>query len=76
MTLPKGHLFIICQHFQRTSPVKLLGQVQLNLICSLQTKGERKFIFILGHRTKMVDMPIYGKTLLFFFSRTDSPMEG
>ena len=29
------------QHFQRTSSLKLLGQFELNFICSLQAKGKR-----------------------------------
>ena len=29
------------QHFQRTSSLKLLGQFELNYICSLQAKGEK-----------------------------------
>ena len=30
VTLAKGHLFVICLHFQRTSPLKL----QFNFSCS------------------------------------------
>ena len=33
------------QHFQSTSPLKPLGQFQLNFIFSLQAKGERKCIY-------------------------------
>ena len=33
-------LLVIRQHLQRTSPLKLLGQFQLNFICSLQAMGE------------------------------------
>ena len=29
-----------------TSSLKLLGQFELNFICSLQAKGERKFIYL------------------------------
>ena len=75
MTLAEGHLSVICLHFQRTSPLKLLGQFQLNFICSLQAKGGTKIyiyvhVYDPGHVTKMAAMPIYGKTLKIFFSRT------
>ena len=51
---------IVRQHLQKTSSLKLLGQFQLNFICSLQAIGERKFfIFGPGHITKM-PMPIHG----------------
>ena len=47
------------QHFQMTSPLKLLGQLQLNFIYNLQVKGQRKVIGPgLGHMTKMTVMPI------------------
>ena len=32
-TIAKGHSSVVCQRFQRTSPLKLLEQFQLNLIC-------------------------------------------
>ena len=35
VTLTKGHLSVVCLHFLRTSPLKLLCQFQLNVICSL-----------------------------------------
>ena len=34
------------QHFQRTSPLKLLDRFQLNFICSFQAKGKEKFIYL------------------------------
>ena len=55
MTLVKGHMSAVCQHFQRASAMQLLGQFHLNFMCSLLAKGrggggERKF----GHMIKMV----------------------
>ena len=38
MILAKGHVSVLCQHFQRASPLKLLGQFHLNFICSLLGK--------------------------------------
>ena len=40
MTLASGHMSVVCQQFQRASPLKLLGQFHLKLICSLIAKGE------------------------------------
>ena len=40
-----GQRSVVCQHFQRSSPLKLLGQFHLIFICSLLAKGERKFIY-------------------------------
>ena len=41
---PRAPASIICrQHFHRTSSLKWLCQFELNFICSLQAKGERKF---------------------------------
>ena len=60
-------LSVIRQHLQRTSPLKLLGQFQLNFICSLQAGGEgggeRTYIFGPGHMTKLSAIPIYVKKL-------------
>ena len=61
VTLSSGHSSVICLHFQRTFPLKLWGQFQLNFICSLLANGERKFILGAGHMTKMVYLLIYGK---------------
>ena len=44
-TLANGHLSVVCQHFQRASPLKPLGQVHFNFISNLLAKGERKFIY-------------------------------
>ena len=35
LTLVKGHMSVVCQHFQWASPLKLLGQFELNFICIL-----------------------------------------
>ena len=56
VTLSKGHLSVVCQHFQRASPLTLLVQFQLNFMCSFQVKRER--IFGPGQITNMVSMPI------------------
>ena len=50
MTLVKGHMSAVCQHFQRASALQLLGQFHLNFMCSLLAKRGRKF----GHMIKMV----------------------
>ena len=64
MTLAKGHLSVVCQHFQRTFPLKLLGQFHLNFIPSLQGEaGKKVYIFGFGRMAKMAAMPIYGKDL-------------
>ena len=40
--------------------LKLLDQIELNFICSLQAIGGKKiYIFHPGHMTKMAAMPIY-----------------
>ena len=46
VTLAKDHMSIVCQHFQRAFPLGLLGLFHLNFKCSLQAKGERKFIYL------------------------------
>ena len=63
MTLAKDQISVMCQHFQKGSTLKLLGQFYLNFICSLQEKGAEIFIFGPGHMAKIDAMPIYGKTL-------------
>ena len=47
VTLARGHMSVVCQHFQRASPLKLLGQFYLNFICSLVAKGERNYIYFI-----------------------------
>ena len=69
MTLAKGHISCLL-----ASPLKLLGQFEMNFMCSRLAKGGRKFIFGPGHMTKMAAMPICGKTLKFFFCRTTGPV--
>ena len=49
--------FVVRQHLQKTSPLKLLGQFPLNFICSLQVKAEKVNLFGLGQTTKMDVMP-------------------
>ena len=45
VSLAKGHMSVVCQHFQRSSSLKLLGQFELNFTCSLLAKMERKIFF-------------------------------
>ena len=64
MTLVKGHMSVVCQYFQRASPVKLQGQFHFKFHMQLSSKREKKvYILDLGHMTEMAAMPIYGKTL-------------
>ena len=58
------------QHFQTSSPLKPLGQLNSNFIWRLLRMGERMFV----HMTKMAAMSIYGKKHLKIFSRTRRPM--
>ena len=58
VTLAKGPLLVVYQQFQRTFPLKLLHQYQLNSICGLQAKGERKAMYLGQDMTKMTAMPI------------------
>ena len=54
-------LSVIRQHFQRTLPLKLLGQFQLNSLCR-----NKKVCILLGPfcLTKMAAMSKYGKNLI------------
>ena len=64
MTLAKGHLSDICQHFLNEFSSETTGPVSLNFIYSHQAKEERKSIFLVPcHMTKLPTMPIYGKNL-------------
>ena len=45
MTLGKGHLSAVCQHFQRTEPLKLLDRFQIFFIYTVQDKGEQKSLY-------------------------------
>ena len=47
VSLAKGHMSVACQHFQRSSPLKILGQFHLNVICGLLAKWEKKFIYFI-----------------------------
>ena len=61
MTLAKGHLSVVCQHFQKTFPLKYLGQFHLNLYAvSRQRGGEGGKLMYLA---QVAAMPIYGKYL-------------
>ena len=58
------------QHFQRASPLKLLGQFHLDFMCGLQAKGEESLYIWSRSHDKLATMPIYGKNLeKIFFSR-------
>ena len=45
------YLSALCQHFQRASPLQLLGQFQFNFLCSLQEKGGSKCLKNSYHMT-------------------------
>ena len=62
------------QHFQTSSPLKPLGQLNSNFIWRL-LRGTKVCSNGPGHMTKMAAMPIYGKNpLKIFFSITRRPM--
>ena len=63
MPVAKDNLFVICQHFQRTSSVKLLGQFQLNFMQPPGEEVKKVCIFGLDHMTNMAAMSICGKNL-------------
>ena len=67
MTLTKGHFLAVKIYKQ----LKLLGQFQLNIICSLQKKGEKK-IYIFGAFTlpRRLPCPYVVKTFKIFFRGT------
>ena len=61
VTLAKCHMSVVCQHFQRASPLKLPVQFHLKFHMQPAGKGGKNvYISGPGHVTKMVDMPIYG----------------
>ena len=61
MTLAKGHLSVLSK-FQIYCPLKLLGQFQLNFICSVQANGERKLIYLVYDTCpRWPFIPIYSK---------------
>ena len=73
MTLAKDHISVVCQHFERASPLKLLGKSHLNVIyMHLSGKmGKKVYTLGVGHKNKMPAMPIYGKNLKkTFFSKS------
>ena len=64
VTLANGHLFVICYHFKRTAPLKLLGSFQFNFVCILQAKEKESiYKFGPGHMTNIVAMLLYGRSL-------------
>ena len=69
MTLAKGHMSVVCQHFQRRSSLKLTGQFQLNFIYSLLANGN---MFGPGHMTTIGTIPIYCKHFKNLFLQNHS----
>ena len=45
VSLAKGLMSVVCQHFQRATPLKLLDKFEFNFICSLLANRESKFIY-------------------------------
>ena len=75
MTFAKGYMSVVCQHFQRASPMRLPCHNAISFKFHMQpsSKGGKKKVYIFGlrHMTKIASMPIYGKSLKkVFFSRT------
>lgn len=62
----KGRLSVCCQHFQRTSPLKLLAQFHLNSYSVFRHIKKEVYIFGPRHMTKVTDTPIYNKNLKQF----------
>ena len=61
--------------FQRSSPLKPLGQSKPNFMWSILRRGTKVNINHLGHMTKMAAMPIYGKNHKnIFVSGTGRPI--
>ena len=65
MTLAKDHISVVCQHFERASPLKLLGQFHLNIIYMHLSGAMGKKVYTLSvrHISKMPTMTIYGKII-------------
>ena len=63
---------VVRPHFQTTSPLKPLSQIQPNFRCSIQALGERKMAkMVLIQNSRWPPCPIYGKNpSKIFFSRT------
>ena len=59
----------IRQHFQTSSPLKQLGQLNSNFIWRLMDAGTKVCSTGPGHMTKMAATPIYGKKRLKIFFR-------
>ena len=66
MTLAKDYLSVVCQHFQRTFPLKLLVQFHFNFIPAFRQGGGEVYIFSAVHIAKMAATPIYGKSFKTF----------
>ena len=66
----------VCQHFQTSSPLKPLGQLNSNFILRpLRMQEQTACSNGSGHMTTMAGSSIYGKKpLKHFFSRTRRPM--
>ena len=65
----------VCQHFQTSSPLKPLGRLKPNFICSLLGTGERKFVqTVLVTWPRWPPCPYMVKNLKITFSGTKKPM--
>lgn len=57
--LTSRHLSVVCHYFQNILSLKLPCRLHLNYICSLQTKGESKFIYFSRLYDRDGPMPKY-----------------
>ena len=64
---------VVRSQFQTSSPPKPLGLSKPNFMWKGEG-GTKVYMNGIGHMTKMAAMPIYGKNLKIFFSRTRSLM--
>ena len=70
LIIPMTQTSVVRQHFQTSSPLKLLGQLKSSYADSLGW-GKKVCLKGPGYMTKMATTPIYGKNpLKIFFSRT------
>ena len=68
MSPPRGNIHVYYHKIQTSSPLKPLSQLKPNFMDG----GTNVYINNLGHMTKMVTMPIYGKKCSkIFFSETN-----
>ena len=64
MTLAKGHISAVCQHFQKGFFSETTGPISFKFHMQPPGQGGKKFsIFGPDHITKTTAMPIYGKNL-------------